>query len=73
MHIIEDALISIHAGRKASGVDKEIRTESYPYKDAIKDENATVVDFFDMEQKEILSHTRNMSSRDKRKTNDYLF
>ena len=54
-------------------MDKEIRTESYPYKDAIKDENATVVDFFDMEQKEILSHTRNMSSRDKRKTNDYLF
>lgn len=47
----EDALISIHAGRKASGVDKEIRTESYPYKDAIKDEIASVVDFFDMGQK----------------------
>lgn len=47
----EDALVSIHAGRKASGVDKEIRTESYPYKDAIKDEIATVVDFFDMGQK----------------------
>jgi len=47
----EDALISIHAGKKSSGVDKEIRTEAYPYKDAIKDEIATVVDFFDMGQK----------------------
>lgn len=47
----EDALISIHAGRKTSGVDKEIKTESYPYKDAVKDEIATVVNFFDMGQK----------------------
>lgn len=47
----EDALISIHAGRKTSGVDKEIKAESYPYKDAVKDEIATVVNFFDMGQK----------------------
>lgn len=47
----EDALVSIHAGKKSSGVDKEIRTESYPYKDAVKDEIASFVDFFDMGQK----------------------
>lgn len=47
----EDALVSIHAGKKSSGVDTEIRTESYPYKDAVKDEIASFVHFFDMGQK----------------------
>ena len=48
----EDGLVSIHAGKKSSGVDQEIRTASCPYKDAVKDEIATVVDFFDMGKKE---------------------
>lgn len=48
----EDGLVSIHAGKKSSGVDREIRSASYPYKDAVKDEIAMVVDFFDMGKKE---------------------
>lgn len=47
----EDALISIHAGKKTSGVDQEIKSDTYPYKDAVKDEIASVVDFFDMGKK----------------------
>lgn len=47
----EDGLVSIHAGNKSSGVDKEIKSSAYPYKDAVKDEIATVVDFFEMGKK----------------------
>ena len=47
----EKALISIHAGRKTAGVDKAIKTESCPYKDAVKNEIANEVNFFDMGQK----------------------
>lgn len=42
-----DALVSIHAGRKNNGLDCEI-TSSIPYKDAIKDEIANFVHFFEI-------------------------
>ena len=44
------ALISIHAGRKTNGIDKEI-SNSLPVKDAIKADIAKNVDFFEIGQK----------------------
>lgn len=42
-----DGLISIHAGKKSNGIDSEI-TNAVPYKEAIKEDIAAVVDFFEM-------------------------
>ena len=44
------ALISIHAGRKTNGIDKEI-SNSLPVKEAIKADIAKNVDFFEIGQK----------------------
>lgn len=44
------ALISIHAGRKTNGIDKEI-TNSLPVKEAIKKEIANNIHFFELGQK----------------------
>lgn len=45
-----DALISIHAGHKANGIDKEI-SNSLPVKEAIKSDIAESVHFFEIGQK----------------------
>lgn len=45
-----DALISIHAGRKTNGVDEEIKNSSL-FKEAIKEEIAENIHFFEMGQK----------------------
>ena len=45
-----DALISLHAGRKTNGIDKEI-SNSIPFKEAIKDDIAETVHFFEIGQK----------------------
>lgn len=43
------AIISIHAGNKANGIDQEIKvTDAVPYKDAVKDEIAKSVSFFEI-------------------------
>ncbi len=42
-----DALISIHAGQKTNGIDKEI-TSALPVKDAIKEDIASNVHFFEI-------------------------
>lgn len=44
-----DALISIHAGRKANGVDDRI-SNSLPHNQAVKEEYATTVSMFEMGQ-----------------------
>ena len=44
-----DALISIHAGRKTNGIDKEI-TNAIPFKEAIKEDIAKSVHFFEIGQ-----------------------
>lgn len=39
-------LISIHAGKKSNGIDREIKvTNAVPYRDAVKNEIANAVDF----------------------------
>ena len=44
-----NALISIHAGKKSNGIDSEIKvTNAVPYRDAVKDEIAKAVDFFEI-------------------------
>ncbi|MCD8175750.1 MAG: hypothetical protein LUD41_07570, partial [Phascolarctobacterium sp.] len=45
-----DALISIHAGHKTNGIDKEI-SNSLPVKEAIKSDIAEAVHFFEIGQK----------------------
>ena len=45
-----DALISIHAGRKTNGIDKEI-LNTLPVKEAIKSEIANNIHFFEIGQK----------------------
>ena len=45
-----NGLISIHAGRKTNGIDKEI-TNGVPVKEAIKSDIATAVHFFEIGQK----------------------
>lgn len=45
-----NGLISIHAGRKTNGIDKEI-TNGIPVKEAIKSDIATAVHFFEIGQK----------------------
>lgn len=45
-----NALISIHAGRKANGIDKEI-TNALPVKEAIKSDIAEAIHFFEVGQK----------------------
>lgn len=45
-----DGLISIHAGKKSNGIDSEI-TNAVPYKEAIKEDIAGFVDFFEMGKK----------------------
>lgn len=45
-----DALISIHAGRKANGIEKEIR-HTIPVRDAIKSDIAEEIHFFEIGQK----------------------
>ena len=47
----EDALITIHAGKKTNGIDKEIKIDSLPHKEAIKEEIAKEIDFFEMGKK----------------------
>lgn len=43
------AIISIHAGNKTNGIDQEIKvTDAVPYKDAVKDEIAKSVSFFEI-------------------------
>ncbi|MBQ3416388.1 MAG: hypothetical protein IJH32_00945 [Ruminococcus sp.] len=49
-----DALISIHAGRKTNGLDKEI-TNSLPVNEAIKAEIADNIHFFELGQKRDIS------------------
>ncbi len=44
-----DALISIHAGRKANGVDNRI-SNSLPHNQAVKEEYATTISMFEMGQ-----------------------
>lgn len=44
-------LISIHAGKKTNGIDKEI-SNALPVKEAIKADIASNVDFFEVEKKE---------------------
>lgn len=44
-----DALISIHAGRKTNGIDKEI-SNALPVKQAIKQDIATCINFFEIGQ-----------------------
>lgn len=44
-----NALVSIHAGRKANGIDKEI-TNGVPVNEAIKEDIAKHVDFFEVGQ-----------------------
>lgn len=44
-----NALISIHAGRKTNGIDKEI-TNASPVKEAIKEDIAQSIDFFEIGQ-----------------------
>lgn len=44
-------LISIHAGKKSNGIDREIKvTNAVPYRDAVKNEIANAVDFFEIGQ-----------------------
>lgn len=44
-----NGLISIHAGKKSNGIDSEIKvTNALLYKDAVKDEIAKAVDFFEI-------------------------
>ena len=45
-----DALISIHAGRKTNGIDKEI-SNALPVKEAIKSDIADAIHFFEIGQK----------------------
>lgn len=45
-----NALITIHAGRKDNGIDKEI-TNALPVKEAIKEDIAKDIDFFEIGQK----------------------
>lgn len=45
-----DALISIHAGRKTNGIDKEI-SNALPVKEAIKSDIADAIHFFEIAQK----------------------
>lgn len=45
-----DALVTIHAGRKTNGIDKEI-ANALPVKEAIKEDIAKSVDFFEIGQK----------------------
>lgn len=45
-----DALLTIHAGHKANGIDTEI-TSAVPVRDAIKDDIAESVNFFEIGQK----------------------
>lgn len=47
-----DALISVHAGRKTNGIDKELpNAKALPYQFAAKDEIGKIVDFFEVGQK----------------------
>lgn len=46
----QNALISIHAGRKTNGVDEEIKNSSL-FKEAIKEEIANNIHFFEMGQR----------------------
>lgn len=52
-----DALISIHAGKKTNGIDKELKNGDM-FKEAVKDEIATTVSFFEIgnPQKDIPSY-----------------
>lgn len=44
-----DALVTIHAGRKTNGIDQEI-TSALPVHDAIKEDIASKIDFFEIAQ-----------------------
>lgn len=63
-HIVEfaksmDAVISVHSGKKANGIDKSIRscsTEQLPVEMAIKQEYAEHVDIFEVSSKKDISN-----------------
>ena len=57
-----DALISIHAGRKTNGIDKEI-SNVLPVKEAIKSDIADSIHFFEIGQKRDIADTKNTFSR----------
>lgn len=55
-----DALISIHAGRKTNGIDKEI-TNAIPVNHAIKEEIAASVSFFEIGQlRDVTDYEKNV-------------
>lgn len=54
-----DAFISIHAGRKTNGIDQEI-TSALPVHDAIKEDIASRIDFFEIGQKRDIEEYENI-------------
>ena len=59
-----DALISIHAGRKTNGIDAEIKTAALPAKNALKEDIAKDVNFFEIGQKRDIDDYENIVFKD---------